>query len=179
MKRRIYIINATITPNDIFPFMASTAPTIHTATYPKLPIKFIIGIIRPDKHCALKALSRRFSFILLNSSAAFSSPLYALTTVCPVYISSICPLISPRCFCCLLKYFCDLPIIIIISANPNKDDSIAVTVIRTLVLNIINTEPKSKVTDDISIPTLILRDCPIISTSLVTLERISPVDVVL
>lgn len=64
-------------------------------------------------------------------------------------------------------------------ANPNKDDSIAVTVIRTLVLNIINTEPKSKVTDDISIPTLILRDCPIISTSLVTLERISPVDVVL
>ena len=45
-----YVINATITPNEIIFFIVKIAPTIHTATYPKFPIKFIRGCINPDKN---------------------------------------------------------------------------------------------------------------------------------
>ena len=41
---------AMITPNDITLFIVNNAPTIQTATYPKFPIKFIIGCISPDKN---------------------------------------------------------------------------------------------------------------------------------
>ena len=44
------IANATITPKEILLSITNNAPTIHTQTYPKLPIKFIIDGISPDKN---------------------------------------------------------------------------------------------------------------------------------
>ena len=61
-----YNINATITPKLIFPFIVRSAPTTHTATYPKLPIKFIIDGISPDKNWLIRLHSNTFSFNLSN-----------------------------------------------------------------------------------------------------------------
>ena len=62
----MYIMNATITPNSILPSMASTAPTTHTTTYPKLPTKFMIGIIRPDRNWLFPAGHVQVVVVLLE-----------------------------------------------------------------------------------------------------------------
>ena len=41
---------------SICSFTSSAAPTTQTATYPRLPIKVMSGIIRPDKNCDFHAL---------------------------------------------------------------------------------------------------------------------------
>lgn len=56
----IWGVNATIKPKKMLPFIASTAPITHTTTWPKLPIKLKMGIIRPERHWARKPLTRRF-----------------------------------------------------------------------------------------------------------------------
>ena len=53
-------MKATMTPMDMEPFRTWTAPTMQTATYPKLPMKPMSGIIMPDRNSDLKALSNRF-----------------------------------------------------------------------------------------------------------------------
>ncbi|MNP57124.1 hypothetical protein D3C76_1519210 [compost metagenome] len=64
-----------MTPKDIVPFIARTAPTTQTATKPRLPINIIIGIIRPERNCALNALSLRFIFRDSNVLRICDSPL--------------------------------------------------------------------------------------------------------
>ena len=50
VKKRMYSMNATMTPNSMRPLIASHAPTTHTTTYPRLPTRFIIGIIKPERN---------------------------------------------------------------------------------------------------------------------------------
>ena len=124
-----YIINATITPNVIYPFIARSAPTIHTITYPKLPTKFISGCISPDKNWLFWFVSLTFSF---SSSKVLSDcflPLYTLTTFNPEYISSICPFKLPSSVCLATKYFWDFPSILDTPKNPIALLSIAVKAI--------------------------------------------------
>ena len=70
-----YNINATITPKLIFPFIVRSAPTTHTATYPKLPINDIIGDMSPDKNWLFLADIYRLLFIFWNSLSDISIPL--------------------------------------------------------------------------------------------------------
>ena len=51
-----YIMNATITPNDILPLIANAPPTMQTITYEKFPANCITGIISPDRNCDFQAL---------------------------------------------------------------------------------------------------------------------------
>ena len=67
-------MNATMTPKEILPSMHSRAPTMHTITYPKLPMKFMNGIIMPPRNCDMNPDLNRLSLILSNSSLAAPSP---------------------------------------------------------------------------------------------------------
>ena len=74
-----------------------------------------------------------------------------------------------------MKYFWLRPIIANISTKPNIVDTTAVTVIMPLVFIIIKRLPTKRTTAETRLPILWLRDWLMVSTSLVTRERISPV----
>ena len=129
----MYIMNATITPNSILPSMASAAPTTHTTTYPKLPMKFMSGIIRPDRNWLFQPDTYRSLLYFSNCSMERSSPQYALTTVWPVYISSTWPLTSPSATCWRVKYFCDTFMITPMMIRPSSAEPMAHSVMVTLL----------------------------------------------
>ena len=57
VNSRTYRVKATIVPYPATaPLTSSTAPTTHTATYPKLPMNAISGCIRLEKNCDFHAL---------------------------------------------------------------------------------------------------------------------------
>ena len=128
-----YVINAIITPNDIILFIVNNAPTIQTATYPKFPIKFIIGCIIPDKNWLFLFASHTFWLYSSNFLSDSFLPLYAFTTFKPEYTSSICPFKFPSSSCFATKYFCDFASTANIPINPSKLDNIAVNAIIQLV----------------------------------------------
>ena len=76
-------MNATMTPMEICPSSARSAPTMQTMTYPKLPMKLIRGIIIPDRNWEAKALRQRSSLTVTNLFPNLPSALYALITVWP------------------------------------------------------------------------------------------------
>ena len=126
-------MNATITPNSILPSMASAAPTTHTTTYPKLPTKFMIGIIRPDRNWLFQPETYRSLLYFSKRLMESSSPQYALTTVWPEYISSTCPFTSPSAICCWAKYFCETFMIRPITIRPSSAEPMAHSVMVTLL----------------------------------------------
>ena len=74
----------------------------------------------------------------------------------------------------MAKYFWDLPIIIIIKTKPMILESIPTTVIIQLVINIIKRLPKNIVIAPTRLAMLWFMVCPMVSTSLVILESMSP-----
>ena len=52
-----YWMNAWISPTVMAPWAANMLPESATPTYPRLPTKFITGIISPERNCDFQALS--------------------------------------------------------------------------------------------------------------------------
>ena len=87
------------------------------------------------------------------------------------------PFSSPSRCCWRVKYFCERPMIAIISMKPISEAMTAAPVMATFVQSMTISDPASCVTAVTSVLMLWLIDCPMVSTSLVTRESTSPVDV--
>ena len=74
----------------------------------------------------------------------------------------------------MAKYFWDLPIIIIMNTKPTTVESIPTNAIIQLVINIIRRLPKNIVIAPTRLAKLWFMVCPMVSTSLVILESMSP-----
>ena len=69
------IMKATIVPMVIAPSRTIIAPTMQTMTYPKFPMKVIMGIMLPAKDIARNPLCCRSELIVSNCVLALSTPL--------------------------------------------------------------------------------------------------------
>ena len=89
VKSRTYMMKDMITPNLIVPFIASTEPMTHTATYATLPITFISGCIRPERNCDFQFASYTARFMPSKRSLTPFPAREMRTTSWPEYISSM------------------------------------------------------------------------------------------
>ena len=96
-------------------------------------MKFMSGIIRPDRNWLFQPETYKSSLYFSNCSMESSSPQYALTTVWPVYISSTCPFTSPNAICCRVKYFCEATMITPMTTRPSNAEPMAHSVMITLL----------------------------------------------
>ncbi len=96
-------------------------------------MKFMIGIIRPDRNWLFQPDTYRSSLYFSKRAMESFSPQYALTTVWPVYISSTWPFTSPSAICCCAKYFCDIFMISPMMTRPSNADPIAHSAMITLL----------------------------------------------
>ena len=93
---RTYWMNAWMSPTVMAPPSDRKPPSTQMATYPRLPAKFISGIMTPPRNWLFHAAVYSWSLRASNVRTLSSSPQKAETTVCPPYISSTCPFTWPR-----------------------------------------------------------------------------------
>ncbi|MNY42299.1 hypothetical protein D3C86_1771730 [compost metagenome] len=107
------------------------------------------------------------------STDCFSLP-KAFTIVCPVYISSTCPLSSPKVRCCPLKYCWERAAIILVPNMLSGKVTMVANVSSGLIVSIMMIIPINVTTDVISCVKLCCIVEEIVSTSFVARLIVSP-----